>query len=102
MGCNIMIKGINSEEEQIIQNILTPYKADFDFFYYGSRVKGNFEKTSDLDVLIKGKEEMPYQKLEIIKFLFDKSDLPFVVNFADFNNIDEKFYSFIETDLVKV
>ena len=42
-----MIKGINSAEEQIIQNILKPYKADFDFFYYGSRVKGNFEKTSD-------------------------------------------------------
>ena len=45
---------------------------------------------------------MPYDKLEIIKFLFDKSDLPFVVNFADFNSIDEKFYSLIEKDLVKV
>lgn len=97
-----MIKGINSAEEQIIQNILKPYKADFDFFYYGSRVKGNFEKTSDLDVLIKGKEEMPYQKLEIIKFLFDNSDLPFVVNFADFNNIEEKFYNLISKDLVKI
>ena len=91
-----MIKGINSAEEQIIQDILKPYRTDFDFFYYGSRVKGNFEKTSDLDILIKGK------KLEIIKFLFDKSDLPFVVNFADFNSIDEKFYSLIEKDLVKV
>ena len=64
--------------------------------------KGNFEKTSDLDVLIKGKEEMPYQKLEIIKFLFDNSDLPFVVNFADFNNIEEKFYNLISKDLVKI
>lgn len=97
-----MIKGINSAEEQIIQDILKPYRTDFDFFYYGSRVKGNFEKTSDLDILIKGKKEMPYGKLEIIKFLFDKSDLPFVVNFADFNSIDEKFYSLIEKDLVKV
>ena len=53
-------------------------------------------------VLIKGKEEMPYQKLEIIKFLFDNSDLPFVVNFADFNNIEEKFYNLISKDLVKI
>ena len=48
-----MIKGINSAEEQIIQDILKPYRTDFDFFYYGSRVKGNFEKTSDLDILRK-------------------------------------------------
>ena len=45
---------------------------------------------------------MPYQKLEIIKFLFDNSDLPFVVNFADFNNIEEKFYNLISKDLVKI
>ena len=97
-----MIKGLLPEEENIIKSILTPYKKDFDFYYYGSRVKGNFEKSSDLDVLIHGKAEIPYDKLETLKFLFDNSDLPFVVNFADFYNIDEKFYDLIKKDLVKV
>ena len=55
-----------------------------------------------MDILIKGKEEMPYDKLEIIKFFFDKSDLPFVVNFIDFHSTDEKFYKMIEKDLVKI
>lgn len=97
-----MIKGLLPEEENIIKSILAPYKKDFDFYYYGSRVKGNFEKSSDLDVLIRGKAEIPYDKLETLNFLFDNSDLPFVVNFADFYNIDEKFYDLIKKDLVKV
>lgn len=95
-----MIKGVSSEEEKIIQNILAAYKKDYEFYYYGSRVKGNFEKTSDLDILIKS--NIPYEKLEIIKFLFDQSNLPYVVNFTDYDTIDEKFYKLIEKDLVRI
>ncbi len=97
-----MIKGVTENEEKIIQSILAPYKQDTEFYYYGSRVKGNFEKSSDLDILIKGNSEFSYDKLEIIKFLFDKSDLPYVVNFADFFRIDVSFYKMIEKDLVKI
>lgn len=97
-----MIKGISEDDEKIIQSILAPYQKEYDFFYYGSRVKGNFEKMSDLDILIQGKEEMPYNTLELIRYLFDNSNLSYVVNFADYNSIDEKFYKLIEKDLVKV
>ena len=97
-----MIKGVTKEEELIIQNILNPFKKDYDFFYYGSRVKGNFEKTSDLDILIKGKSAFPLVHLETIKILFDNSNLPYIVNFADFYNMEESFYKIIEKDLIKV
>lgn len=97
-----MIKGISTEDEKIIQSILAPYKNDFDFFYYGSRVKGNFEKMSDLDILIRGKEEMSLDTLELIRSLFDNSKLAYIVNFADYNRIDDRFYKLIEKDLVKV
>jgi len=97
-----MIKGVTEKEELIIQNILSPYKKDYDFFYYGSRVKGNYEKTSDLDILIKGKELFPLNQLEIIKVIFDNSDLSYVVNFVDYYNIDKNFYDLIKKDLVKV
>ena len=70
-----MIKGITPKEEIIIKSILESYQADYDFYYYGSRVKGNFEKSSDLDILIKGNTKIPYDKLELIKFLFDNSIL---------------------------
>jgi len=97
-----MIKGITEQEEKIIRNILAPYINKTEFFYYGSRVKGNFEKTSDLDILIKGSEEFSSDELETIKFLFDKSDLPYIVNFVDFYRIDESFYNMIKKDLVNV
>ena len=97
-----MIKGVTQEEENIIKKILIPYEKDFDFYYYGSRVKGNFDKMSDLDILIKGNKNFPLNKLELVKILFDNSDLPYVVNFTDFYNIDEKFYNYIKKDLVKV
>ena len=97
-----MIKGVTEEQEKIIHEILSPYKNDFDFYYYGSRVKGNFSKPSDLDILIKGKEEMSYDILERLKVLFDISNLPYVVNFADYNNMEERFYNLIKKDLVKV
>lgn len=96
------IKGVTKTENSIIQDILAPYKNEFDFFYYGSRVKGNFEKTSDLDILIKGANVFPVNKLETIKTMFDNSDLPYIVNFVDYNNIEEKFYNYIKKDLVKV
>jgi len=97
-----MIKGVTTEEESIINSILNPYMNEFEFFYYGSRVKGTYEKTSDLDIMIKGTSEFPYDKLEVIKFLFDKSDLPYIVNFTDFNRIDKSFYEMIKKDLVKL
>lgn len=97
-----MIKGLTQEQELVVQNILEPYKRDYEFYYYGSRVKGGFEKTSDLDILIKGNEEISYNVLETIKFAFDQSELPFIVNFSDYNNIDERFYNLIKKDLVRV
>ena len=97
-----MIKGVTEEQEKIIHKILSLFKDNYEFYYYGSRVKGNFSKLSDLDILIKGEKEMSYSDFMQLKTLFDYSDLPYIVNFADYNSIEERFYKLIENDLVKV
>ena len=97
-----MIKGINKKEENIIKNILKNYQKDFIFYYYGSRVKGSHEKTSDLDILIKGKNKMPPAIQDELKEKFDSSLLPFVVNFSDYNSINEEFYNLIKKDLIMI
>lgn len=48
-----MIIGLNNGENQILNNIFKKYSDEYDFYYYGSRVKGNFRNGSDLDVMIK-------------------------------------------------
>ncbi|MBQ7450315.1 nucleotidyltransferase domain-containing protein [bacterium] len=95
------IDGINENEQVIILDILNKYK-DYSFYYYGSRVKGTFEKTSDLDILIKGQNEMPVSVLVELKFAFDNSSLPYIVNFTDYNKIDKTFYELIEKDLIPI
>lgn len=97
-----MILGISDSDEKIIKRILGMYNENYEFYYYGSRVKGTFEKSSDLDILIKGNKEMPYSEKDTLEVLFDHSDLSFVVNFSDYYTITEDFYKLIEKDLVKV
>ncbi|MBQ8869878.1 MAG: nucleotidyltransferase domain-containing protein [Alphaproteobacteria bacterium] len=97
-----MISGMSLAEEKIVKDILCPFSDKYDFYFYGSRVKGNFSKLSDLDILIKGKNEMPFNELETIKQQFDESSLPYVVNFFDYHKINEQFYNLIKQDLVSV
>ena len=94
------IKGVTKDEEKIIVSSLEPYKNKYEFYFYGSRVKGNFRPLSDLDILIKGSVDA--NDVVIIKDFFAISSLSYIVNFVDFNNIDTTFYQHIEKDLVKL
>ena len=91
-----MIKGITEKEFKIIKDILRNYNAKF--YAYGSRVKGNFDELSDLDILVKSdKNIIPELKEE-----FDKSYIPYVVNLTYINSIDKNFYDLIKNDLVEI
>lgn len=96
------IKGVTENEENIIKSVLEPYKEKYDFYYYGSRVKGDFRFLSDLDIMVMGIELVNLSDINDIKDKFDKSNLPYVVNIADYHSLDEKFYKLIEADLVKI
>ena len=97
-----MIPGVTPNEQEIITKILKDYTKDYIFYYYGSRVKGNFCKTSDLDILIKGSIEMPLSDLVYLKEKADESTLPYIVNFTDYNSIDKNFYNLIRDTLVPI
>ena len=94
--------GITEKEHNIVLEILKEYFDKYSFYYYGSRIKGTCNKTSDLDILIRGNQEMPLRNLAELKEKFDKSKLPYIVNFTDYNAIDEKFFNLIKDDLVSV
>lgn len=95
-----MIKGVTENEEKIIKEILQNYP--YDFYYYGSRVKGDFVKSSDLDILIKAENELSLAELEELKTRFNESKIPYIVNFSQYKTMDEKFYKHIENSLVEV
>lgn len=95
-----MISGITEKEEKIIKEILSNYP--YEFYYYGSRVKGDFTKGSDLDVLIKNENAIEQNIIDEISLKFNESIIPYRVNFSDYKKMSEKFYNLIKNDLVKV
>lgn len=95
------IKGMTSIEQQAVEDILAPYIKEYSFYYYGSRVKGNFSNLSDLDILIEG--DITTEQVSRLKDEFNESiKLPFIVNLSLKNSMDEYFYNLIKDDLVKI
>lgn len=93
-----MLKGVTDKKYSIIKNILTEYNGEF--FACGSRVRGDFSVLSDLDIMVKSND---YGKiLPELREKFDRSYLPYVVNFVDYNTLDKNIYSLIENDLVRI
>lgn len=95
-----MIKGVNKFEEKIIKSILQNYP--YQFYYYGSRVKGDFTKSSDLDILLKSSDKIPCEILNQIDRQFNESKIPYVVNISEFTQMDKNFYELIKSDLVEI
>ena len=97
-----MIPEVNEKEQKIIESILEKYRGEYSFYYYGSRAKGDFQRPSDLDILIKGSEEMPIETFGQLRREFDESWLPFIVDLHDFHRISDRFCQSIESSLVDV
>lgn len=93
-----MLKGVNKKEYDEIKNIISKY--DGEFYAYGSRVKGDFTKASDLDVMIisDSYDSFIFQ----LKEDFDKSHIPYIVNFVNKDNLSDDFYKLIQNDLTKL
>ena len=94
------IKGLDEKEENIVKDVLKSYLVKYDFYFYGSRVKGNYRPLSDLDILLIPKTSIDLNDIDTIRERFDNSDLSFIVNLA--YDVDDKFYNLIKNDLVKV
>lgn len=95
-----MIKGVTEKEEEIIKNILKKYP--YEFYYYGSRVKGDFTRASDLDILLKNETDVPCSLTDNLKTEFNESLIPYIVNISVYSNMDKDFYKLIEPSLVKI
>lgn len=76
-----MLGGGTDGEAAVLKSIFAPYQPTYQFECYGSRVKGGFKKTSDLDVMITDADSGPFDVPDEIKQKCDDSVLPYIVNF---------------------
>ena len=91
------MKNLQIEEKhlKIVQDILRKYP--YNFYVFGSRIKGNATKYSDLDLAYD--IQIPNQELVKIETSFSESDLPYKVDIIDLNNINLSFRNIISKDL---
>jgi len=70
---------LEERHHKIIQQILDKYP--YNFYAYGSRVKGTARKYSDLDICYQ--EEVPLSIISQIREQFTESNLPFEVELVN-------------------
>ena len=83
---------------KIVQTILNKYP--YNFYAYGSRVKGKIKKTSDLDICYQ--ERISNLELTQLWEDFAESDLPFEVEVVSWENMRPIFKKIIQKDLVLI
>lgn len=81
--------------DEIIR-ILNNYVPECEIRAFGSRVNGHARKYSDFDLVLVGKEELDWKKLEAIKDALAESDLPIMVDVIDWNTLSDEFKKIIE------
>lgn len=89
---------IDVKHWNIILEILGKYP--YKFYAFGSRVKGEQQKFSDLDICYM--EPISLTTLNEIRNEFDESDLPFRVDLIDYLAASDDFKNLIKNDLVMI
>lgn len=87
---------LEEKHRQLIKEILLK-EAGIDFYVFGSRVKGDAARFSDLDLAYR--DELSKSSLLNIKTRLAESDLPFTVDIVNLNDCDKSFLELVEKDL---
>ncbi len=90
---------ISDSDKIILNEILNKYRNDFDFFAFGSRVKGTNSKYSDLDLCVLSKTNIPMHKLIND---FEESNITIKIDIIDYSLVDNTFKKIINSNKVKL
>jgi uncharacterized protein len=76
---------------EAITDILRKYACGSEVWAYGSRVRGTNARFSDVDLVLRPKENMSFERMCKLKLAFEESDLPMSVDVHCWDNIPESF-----------
>ncbi|MEK7496355.1 MAG: nucleotidyltransferase domain-containing protein [Patescibacteria group bacterium] len=65
--------------------------ADYQLFFFGSRVKGDGTDRSDIDIGIKGSQSIPRRALALIRNELDDLPILYKIDVVDFSTTSEVF-----------
>lgn len=90
---------VKPSEFEIIKSI---FKDTDGVFFFGSRVKGDHKKFSDLDVCIKRDKLVPDLELSLLREQFEESNLPYIVDIIDYQRVSEDFQKRVDETKIPI
>lgn len=93
---------ISPDDFTTVKSILAKYVPNYEVWAFGSRVRGNARKYSDLDLAIICEQTLNFDIYANLKDAFSESDLPFKVDIVDWASIDENFKNIIKEKYVVI
>ncbi|MDR2769452.1 MAG: nucleotidyltransferase domain-containing protein [Puniceicoccales bacterium] len=79
-----------------LKKILRAYVPECRVFVFGSRVQGNAQKYSDIDLLLQGDCPLLESTLEKLRFALSNSNIPINVDVVDIHALSTQFIQNIQ------
>ncbi len=89
---------ITHNEKKIIQDIFQKNIPNVEVRAFGSRIRNDYRKTSDIDLAILAKEKIDYVTFAKLQMEFSDSDLPFKVDIVDMKRTSPEFVKLINSE----
>jgi predicted nucleotidyltransferase len=79
------------EDQQILTSIIKKHLPSVKIYLFGSRARGDYKSTSDVDIALDAGEKIDLYTLSLIKEEIEESIIPFTVDVVDLYNVSEDF-----------
>lgn len=82
--------GLTERNMNSMEKIFRKYENIKEVILYGSRAKGNYRNGSDIDLTLRTDDTFTRQHILRIVNDFDDSDIPYLVDISQYNEIDNE------------
>lgn len=87
---------ISPEDKRFIIGIIGQQLPKAKILAFGSRILGNAERYSDMDVAVDNGSPITLLKLFELSELFSESELPYKIDLTDYNRVTPEFQKLIK------
>jgi len=86
-----LTKFITDEIHNFVLRHLGAHLPGCSIYAFGSRIRGDAQTYSDLDLGIDFGAEIPLGKLVVLNSIFSESDIPYKIDIVDMQSVDPEF-----------
>ncbi len=97
----IILDGINLEKKIKIVRLCKAIIPEARIYLYGSRARGKFSETSDIDLALEASKPISYYDIAELKDILEASNIGYAFDIVDINSIiDSKFKAAITKEMI--